>query len=298
MNLPKRTIAKPPKHINAGLPALPKRTDTKVKSTKKYSVESWGTSIAGEKIIIYADSGMGKTTLSAMAPKPVFVALDEGSCKIKHPLTGESLNHVPDIKTFDAVRAALQQSDLFDDYETIIIDTGTILELLALDWTLENIKHEKGKITINRIEDYGWGKGYRHLYDTMRLPLADFDRLIHKGKNIIIICQMDQVEVANAGGEDFLCDIPKLQKAHGKSTPSVWGLYNEWADHVFKIGYESIKSEDGKAVAGSSRAIFIHPEIYFKAKSRTISPEFPIIAFDSPVDSSIWQFMFPEKYKE
>lgn len=284
--MPKRIVKPPP-------PRGSKKTNKKT-----FSIKQWEGSKEGEKIIIYADSGMGKTTLSAMAPTPVFIALDDGSRKVTHPLTGEELFHVPGVGTFDDVRFALQQTDLFDEAETVVIDTATVMEDLALQWTLDNVPHEKGHL-VNRIEGYGYGKGYRHLYDTMKLPLADMDRIVRQGKNVIVICQLNQVEIANAGGEDFLKEIPKLQPSHGKGTPSVWGAYVEWADHVFKIGYESVSATDGKAIAGNNRAVFVHPEIYFAAKSRGPKlRDYPVVSFNTPEDDSLWNFLFPERHGE
>ncbi|MEE8207893.1 MAG: AAA family ATPase [Nitrosomonadaceae bacterium] len=262
---------------------------------KTFHVASWSGANEGEKIIGYADSGMGKTTLAALSPTPVFLGVDDGGRKIKDPRTGEELRYIPGVEIFDDFRQAVQQPDLFNDYQTVVIDTGTILESWAHDWMLQNIPTEKGGPASN-IEKYGWGKGHRHLYDTMRLPLADFDALVRRGKNILILCQMQQVTVANAGGEDFLCDAPKLAPQHGK-TPSVWGLWTEWADHVFKIGYSDFVAKDKKAKSSSERLIFLHGQAHFKAKSRTVPGRFPLVSFADPTDDSLWQFIFDEAWK-
>lgn len=271
---------------------------------KTFQVATWGGAGEGEKIIKYADSGMGKTTLASMLPTPVFIGLDDGGRKIMHPVTSEELKHIPGVETFDDFRAAVQQQDLFDDYETLVVDTGNILEGWALDWMLQNITGDKGTLMKN-IEQYGWGKGYRHLYDTMRLPLADFDALIRRGKNVCILCQMNQISIANAGGEDYLCDVPKLQPKHG-GTPAIWGLWNEWADHVFKISNEGViaakdseKSKVAKATSTGNRIIHVHaPEVHYKAKSRTIPYRFPVVSFDNPADDSIWKFLFEECWRD
>ena len=264
---------------------------------KVFKAATWETAKEGKRIIGYADSGMGKTTLFSMLPNPKFIDFRGGSDKIRHPLTGEKLIHIPDVETFDDVRAVCHQPGLLVSGDTLVIDTGTEFEDRGLEWTLANIPHEKGKsIPIKRIEDYGWGKGYRHLYDTMKLPLADFDTLIKRGVSVAITCQMQQIEIAHAGGENFLCDVPKLQHQHGKTTPAVWALYCEWADHVLKIGYNDIQAEDGKAAGGVERAVFVHGKVFFKAKSRTIPSRFPIVSFSHPGDDTIWQFIFDENW--
>lgn len=299
---------KPPKK---GLPPAPASVKPKAKQqkpsvipNKTFQVAVWGGDNEGEKVIMYADSGMGKTTLASMLPTPTFAGLDDGGRKIRHPVTGEKLKNIPGIETFADFRTATQQQDLFDDYETLVVDTGNILEGWALDWMLQNVTGDKGTLMKN-IEQYGWGKGYRHLYDTMHLPLADFDTLIRRGKNVVILCQMNQISIANAGGEDYLCDVPKLQPKHG-ATPAIWGLWCEWADHVFKISNEGViaakdsdKDKVAKATSTGNRIIHVHaPEVYYKAKSRTIPYTYPVVSFDSPSDDSIWRFLFDEAWRE
>ncbi len=290
---PKRNIKPPPTG------RTPPAKKAAAIQTKTFKAATWDTAKEGQRIIMYADSGIGKTTLASTLPNPKFADFKGGSDKILHPVTGERLVHIPGCETFDDVRAACHQPDLFEPGDSFVLDTGTAFEDTGLEWTLTNIKAgEKGKHYVaERIEGYGWGKGFRHLYDTMKLPLADFDVLIRRGINVAILCQMQQVEIAHAGGENFLCDVPKLQKAHGKSTPSVWGLYNEWADHVLKIGYNDIQASEGKAAGGSERAVFVHGQVHFKAKSRTIPSDFPVIAFSHPGDDTVWQYLFEEIWR-
>lgn len=295
----KPPVRNKPPTAPSGKPPAPLAKQQVMTPVKKFSVAAWEGNSEGEKIIVYADSGMGKTTLASMAPKPVFIALDDGSRKICNPLTGERLQRIPGVETYDDIRAVVRQFHLFDGFETLVVDTGTIMQDLALTWMLANIKAgEHGKqYDATCVESYGWGKGYRHLYDTMKLILADFDALVHHGKNVIILCQMAQDVIANAGGADFMCDVPKLQGQHGKVTPAVWSAYNEWADHVLKIGYSNIASQDGKAASNNERVIFVHGQVHFKAKSRTIPYQYPVVSFSHPGDCSIWEFLFNEAWK-
>ena len=266
---------------------------------KTFTTGKWSGVNEGEKIILYGDSGMGKTTLASMLPKPRFIGLDDGGRKIKHPVTGDNLEHVPGIESFLDVRDALTQLDLWGNDDTIVIDTATILQDLAEKWVLENIKTDgKGSHFVDRLTDFGWGAGYRHLYDTMHLILPDLDPLVKQGKNIVLICQLQQTSISNPGGEDFLKDVPKLQNQYGKICPSVWGLYTEWVDHVFKIEYEGVTAKDDKAASSGNRVVRIHPEIHFVAKSRTIPISVPTIYFSEPSDDSVWQYLFDEVWKK
>ena len=259
---------------------------------KKFTVEDWAGDVEGDKIILHGKYGMGKTTLAAMAPTPVWIGLDDGGRKIKHPVTGENLKVIPGVETFQDVRDVLHQVNLFDPYETIVIDTGTQLQHLGLQHTFATVKGPKDCRLCTNIEQYGYHKGYRHLYDTMHHILGDLDPLVKHGKNIIIICQTVQAKVANSGGEDFLCDTPDLQV---DAKANVAADYMSWADHIFMIDHHNIATADNKATATGGRVIRVQPEIHFEAKTRCRAlrdPKFATVAFENPEDNSIWQFLF------
>lgn len=254
---------------------------------KTYSVVPCGSGTYGEKILIYADTGMGKSTLSALAPTPVFLALDEGIEKLVHPATGEKLKHIAGIETFQDVRNVLGNAALFDDYETTVVDTVTILQDLAEVYVVKNIKTEKGAVVKN-IMGYGYNKGYKHLYNTMKLILQDCDNLIHQGKNVILIAQAAVHNIANPSGEDFLRAGPRL---HKDKSWDIEALFCEWGDHILRIGYQDTSVSKDKKITGQTvRNIFTKPEVYFRAKSRTLKE--PIISFEEPQDDSVWRFLF------
>lgn len=263
-------------------PQLPIRPAAKPKKT--FSIEPWDGSKCGEKTILYAETGMGKTTLASTAPDPVFIGLDEGGRKIKNPITGKSLNFIPNVETFDDTRGALNAA-LTLDCQTVVIDTGTILEYLAELWVLANIRGPRNSTAVN-MESYGYNKGYKHLYDAMRKPLLDCDKLVAAGKNVIIICQSTNNKIANPGGEDYLCNGPRLY--NGK--PSVLSLYSEWADHILRIDYQNVFVKEKKATGDATRVVYTKPEIYFVAKSRTLTD--PVITFSEQSDDSVWKLLF------
>jgi len=286
---------RPPKPPKPGQVARPE-----ARVTKTFKTAAWEPDKKGERIVVYADSGMGKTTACALLPNPKFANFSGGSDKIKHPVTGKPLIHIPGIETLDDVRDACRQTDLFKPGDSFVLDTATEFECgPILSWLLANVKHEKiPEKVIKYIGDYGYGGGFRYLYDTARLPLADYDFLIDRGVNVVLSCQMQQVELRNSGGSDYQCDVPKLQKEHGKSTPAVWALYNEWADHIFKIDYNDVRVSDGKSAGTAERVIRVHGLPNFKAKSRSIPHLFPVVSFAEPSDDSIWRFLFDEAWRE
>jgi hypothetical protein len=273
-------MAKAPR-ISAPAPSV-------AKPIKQFSVAPWTGSGQGEKVIIYAPSGMGKTTLAAMAPDPVFIGVDDGGRKIRNPKTGEPVLHVPGIETFDDIRAALQ-SDVFDDHQTINIDTLTASQEWGLQYTYRTVKGPQNT-TAKNIEDYGYSKGYRHLQDTMHLLQADLDKWVRRGKNVLLLCQSATMKERTEGA-DYLKDGPDLSH---NSMGSVRNDFIAWADHVFRINWESATvTKDRKIAPVRGRLIQTHPDASFHAKSRgSALADAPLVTFSDPTDDSIWQLLF------
>lgn len=292
MAVTKRKIPKPPKSAaTTRPPTAPKARATTTVPAKNFEVKSWDCSGEGKRILIYAESGMGKTTLASLAPSPVFIGVDDGG-KLIVDEDGRKLRHVPGINNFTDVRGALQQTSIYDNDKTVVIDQATYLQEWAVDHVLATITNEKGA-KMDSIVRYGYGKGYQHLYDTMKLILQDADGLIRRGKNVIIIAQSAPHNIANATGDDFLREGPRL---HSQKNCNIEALYCEWADHLFRIGYQFVAVSEKKATGTNTRAIFTDGEQYFRAKSRgnILGPEQAVVTFEDPTDDSIWQFLFGE----
>jgi len=269
-------------------PAAPPVSSGAAISTKTFTVAAWTGEGEGEKVILYGPSGMGKTTLAAMAPEPVFIGCDDGGRKICNPLTGQPVLHVPGVENFADVRGALH-SPVFDDHKTVVIDTATELQHWCLPHMFATIKHDKGH-AVKNIEGYGFGKGYRHMYDTMHAVLADLDALVRRGKNVILICQAASMQETNTSGENYFKDGPDLFHTDKNS---IRNDYIAWSDHVFRITWENAVIDKRKISPVQGRMVNTRPDASFFAKSR--GPKFadyPAVTFSGPNDNSLWRIMF------
>lgn len=278
-----KSIGTPAAGAAPASPAMPKKTFKAGTNSGK----------RGRKILMYAASGMGKTSLSVMAPLPIIIPIDDGSCDIRDPFTNELIPNVLDCHTFADTRGAMQQYSLFENRETVIVDTVTKLQDLSHVYMFATIKHEKGH-TVNSIEGYGFGKGYRHLYDTMKLLLQDADELVRRGKNVIFIAQCIPRSIPNAAGEDYLCNSPRLYPG-SKNLPSVEAMFCEWADDVLFINHANAVVAAGKIKGTATRAVYAAGELHFKAKTRVLSSGEtipPVISFDAVNDDSLWAYIF------
>jgi len=263
---------------------------------KKFKVETWDTTGEGKSIALYGDTGIGKSSLAFLAPKPVWLGLDEGAGELRHPITGEKPQRIPDIKTFSDVREALQDVSLFDPYETVVIDTVTILQDWAEPHVVTTIPTEKGAKVKNLI-GYGYNKGYKHLYNVMKGPLQDCDELIRRGKNVILIAQAGLHNVPNPGGEDYLRAGLRL---HVDKTWNIEALYCEWADYILRVDYFNTFIKDKRVSGSTDRAVFVQPELHFRAKTRTPwynedGSLISVLSFETLADDTVWKFIFKEK---
>jgi len=244
---------------------------------------------AGHRVMLYGPGGIGKTTLAAQLPGPIaFIDLDESLARLKGYLVErgifDNIMPVANVMTWMELRGALQ-SEGWDKIKTIVIDTGTKAEELAVAHTLATVPHEKGQ-KCNSVEDYGFGKGFGHVFDTFLPLLADLDRHCRAGRNVAIICHDCTTTVPNPAGEDWLRYEPRLQSP-GSGKNSIRLRAREWADHVLFMGYDLDVNKEGKARGAGTKTIYTSELPHFMAKSRTCQQSLPVVDDGKSVWSEI-----------
>lgn len=239
-----------------------------------------------------------------MLPNPIFIGLDDGGRRIINPKTQKPITHIPDVETYNDIRMALQQVNLFPKGSSCVIDTFTLLERIAEQHVLETVKIKGGGQAKN-IKSYGWNDGSSHVLDAIRLILQDLDALIRRGVNVGLICQEQAVAITNPEGLDYLQACPRLH--HDRQISPMLEV-SAWADHVVRIGYlNAAVRPDGERTTGkaasrdSTRAIYVSGAMDYRAKSRTLHKftdenDEPIecVSFANPADSSLWDYIFGE----
>ena len=233
---------------------------------------------APQRIVLYGTGGIGKSTLAALAPRAVMLDLESGTRDL-------DVERIESIESFTGLRACLQGETL-DGYTTVVIDSGTKAEELAVAHTLETVKHDKGH-HITSIEGYGFGKGYQHVYDTFLLLLADLDQQIRAGRHVIVIAHDCIESVPNPVGDDWIRYEPHLQRPKsGKA--SIRNRIIQWADHVLFVGYDVV-AEDGKGRGSGTRTIWPTEQPSHLAKSRRIAEPIPV---RDAADQTVWRQIF------
>lgn len=266
------TLPRPPMRTPPARPPAPQPPPTQPRGAVQFGKIHGG---AGHRVVLYGPGGIGKTSLAAALPGPVaFFDLDDSLPRLVAQLDVANLRPVEGVVTWDDLRAMLQ-ADGWDDIKSLVIDTGTRAEEMAIAKTLESVPHEKGT-KVQRLEDYGFGKGYTHVYDTFLPLLADLDRHSRQGRHVAILCHDCTSTVPNPAGEDWLRYEPRLQSPNsGKA--SIRLRVREWADHVLFLGYDVDVGKDGKGRGAGTRTIYPAELPHCMAKSRTTQTPVPLV---------------------
>ncbi len=240
----------------------------------------------GQRVLLYGTGGIGKTTLACLAPGPVaMIDADESLAILRSQLESidAPLPVTVEVNSFKSAIEALQSTG-WEKVKTIVIDTATRLEEWCVAYTLETVKHEKGQ-RVTKIEDYGFGKGYQYVFDTFKPILAELDRHVRAGRNVILIAHDCTSSVPNPMGEDWLRYEPRLQSPKS-GQGSIRLKLKEWADHVLFLGYD-VSVEDKKASGQGTRTLYCNERPFCMAKSRTTNEQFDIALGDNPWDQII-----------
>lgn len=275
---PART-APPPVRRGPPPPSGGASTDAAPADPSRFAVTT-GRVAAAQKVVIYGPGGIGKSSLARLAPKPIVLDIEGSTNRM-------DVDRISGIETWADLRECLR-SPALDAYQTVVIDSATKAEELAIAHTIATVKTEKGQ-AVTSVEGYGFGKGYQHVYDTFLHLLVECDRHIRAGRNVVLVSHVCTAKVPNPNGEDFIRYEPRLQQTkEGKA--SIRNRVVEWSDHVLFVGYD-VAAQDGKAVGGGTRTIFTKEMPTHIAKVREAGTSIGERPYESADDGSIWPLL-------
>lgn len=211
-----------------------------------------------QRVIIYGPEGIGKSSLAAQFPEPLFIDT-EGStdnmdvARLDKPTSWTMLrNQIAFIKANPTV------------CKTLVIDTVDWAESLAI----EHICSEAGK---KGIEDFGYGAGYIYLLEEMGRFLNLLQELIEVGINVVLTAH-SQVRKFTKPDEMGGYDRYELKLSNKKTEANVSAKVKEWADMVLFIDYKTYVVTDDKTkkqkAQGGQRVIHTTHSPSWDAKNR------------------------------
>ena len=207
-----------------------------------------------QRITIYGPEGIGKSTLAAQFPAPLFLDVEDGTAHLDVARAS--------VGTWDALLEGVHQfretiTDTPGEYKTLIIDTIDASEKLAQQYVCA----KAGK---SGIEDFGYGKGYRYAAEGFAVLLQSLDDVIAARCNVVLLAhshlrKFEQPDEAGAY-DRYELKLHKLAAAAVK----------EWSDAVLFANYETyvIDVDGTKKAKGGKRVLHTTHNPCWDAKNR------------------------------
>lgn len=211
-----------------------------------------------KKVVIYGVEGIGKSTLAASFPAPVYIDT-EGSTKALDVARFDPPTSWPMLLA--QVQYVLDHPDIC---KTLVLDTADWAEQIMISYICSK-NDWKG------LEDPGYGKGYQYAAEEWGGQLLNrLTEVVNRGVNVVITAHAWLRKV----------DAPEESKSYDhwemKTSKKVAPMLREWADMVLFLNYEVIvyENKEKKTKAqGGQRVMYTTHTPYWDAKNRFGLPD-------------------------
>jgi hypothetical protein len=165
--------------------------------------------------LVYGTEGVGKSSLAATTPKPIFIQTEDGLGEI-------DCDKFPLAKSLEDVVAALTELETQQhDYQTVAIDSLDWLERLIWD----AVCRRESATTIEKVGG-GYGKGYTLALDYWR-RLIDKLGVLHRDRGMMVFL------IAHAKVEKFEDpEAPAYDRYSPRLHKHASAIITEWCDAV------------------------------------------------------------------
>lgn len=207
-----------------------------------------------QRVVIYAPEGLGKSTLAASLPHPLFLDFEQGTHHLDVArLEPSTLKEVEDILTNLAKDS--------QGFQTLVIDTVDWLEEMVTIAICENAKKQS-------LEDFGYGKGYVMLAERFNALMQNLNDV---AKKMSVVClahsHVKKFELPDGAGA--------FDRYELKLTRNVKPLLQEWCDALLFGNWKTKirERDDGmattyKGLGGKERILFCSHTAVADAKNR------------------------------
>ena len=218
-----------------------------------------------QKLVFYGSEGIGKTSLAAQCPDPLFIDTEGGTAHLDVRRTQKPEDWEELISLIKEVAATP------DVCKTLVIDTADWAEAMCIDYVCK-------KYNQPGIESFGYGKGYSYLMEEFSHLLLACNEVILSGKNVVITAhaKMRKQELPDEQGAFDRWEL-KLSK---QTAP----LRKEWPDALLFLNFKTyvIATEANTHKAqGGKRVIYTSHHPCWDAKNRHNLPEELDLAYAS-----------------
>lgn len=231
-------------------------------------------------VTLCADAGMGKTSLAAAFPKPIFIRAEDGMQAIPSDKRPDAFPLISNAKTlWEQLGAVIHEPH---DYQTLVIDSVTSLERLFIAEVLE--QDPKAKSINQALGGYGAGPAaVAAMHQRVRkgAGLANEKR----GMHVVFVAHADIETMRLPDADDYMRYSLRLPT---KSQPP-------YVDDVDLVGFLRLvtytKGEDGerkKAISTGDRELVCHAVASNISKNRFgLTEPLPFKAGENPLAAVI-----------
>ena len=193
------------------------------------------------KAVFYGPEGIGKSTLAAQMPSPVFIDVEGGTnqlpvARLPRPTSWAML--------LDEVRA-VRRGEV--GCQTLVVDTADAAESLCKAQVLATNKWPS-------IETPGYGKGFNSVVEEFAKLLDLLSEVAERGTNVVLL---GHSIVANVTRPDESAYTTFNLNLIDRKNASASALVKQWADMVLFLDYEVFVTVDktGKGQADGGRRV-------------------------------------------
>ena len=217
-----------------------------------------GKQARAQRITIYGPEGIGKSTLAAFAPSPLFVDTEMGTGQLDvDRVEAYEFSHVT--ATINALLTGEH------DYKTLVLDTTDNLKRYCEESVMKENNWDS-------LEKPGYGKGFRVAFERFKLLIGLLDQLIFKGINVVNICHTKVLRITPPDSADYNKYCLKVSDSNKENDDSRLFL-KEWSDCVLFCNYDTVVNSSQQKAVKHERVIHTTSSPAWEAKNRYNLPE-------------------------
>lgn len=210
------------------------------------------------RILLHADHGLGKSSLAAAAPNPLFIQTEDGLDSIE-------ATAMPLCTSFTMLMSQLGEVYSEDhEFKTLVLD--------SLDWTETIInKHVCERGEKQSLSDFSYGAGYQATLECFGEVIEGLNAIRAKHGMIIVLTAHSQIKTYNNPlGSDYDRHQIKLREKNSE-------LFLEWVDLAGFLHFQTFTKKDKaaglkegktKAIGGNDRVLSCTPCAAYVSKNR------------------------------
>lgn len=220
-----------------------------------------------QRVILYGQEGVGKSTLAAQFPKPLFLDTEQGSCHLN--VDRVAVDCMGNIETAVSEVISMKRHGNCP-YKTLVIDTADALWRMAADLVCAENNWKN-------IEAPSYGKGYAVASARFISFFRKLDVLKDLGMHVVIVCHAKVININLPDASEYIKYGIKVS-APSKQAETAREFLKEWCDVLIYCAIKTNVDElNKKAISAEEHVIYCCSNAHCESKNRVgLEPEMPM----------------------